>query len=497
MLAVSLARQSEKNQSQEESVSLAFQHRVNTEEAKRRNDQIACEFSDLDVSGDRKSRSKRVGLQEMLAYLKAHPDIRRVYVYNISRLARDTFFTLELVRQLRALRPPVELRSASESIEDPTILAIIASFAERERINLSNNVAYSVRENAERGLVTQPPPIGYRRETGILYPVEPHASTVRRIFREYLAGKSTYQIAEGLMADGIPSPYGKPHWRTKALRHILKCRTYIGEIEISETRDPAGKVRPYLLAKGLHEPIVSRADFDAAQTLLAKGTWIRKKDGRIEPWLSGLIYCAHCERRIYLGVKSYRPNSGDVRWYAKCATAQLSADARGPNTCSGQPSASLSLIEPVARETLRRAVSGLITPEDAYRRAQTATERLGGDRRTELQLRIKEDKTQAAVLLDLRLQRRISEETFVEKYPEIENRIARMQAELAATPVPTPLVVFQRAHDGIRDFADVIPHASNERLRELAVTINGTAYTDLGTKDVEWRFGGIYADLLG
>src|SRR4030095_5594044 len=132
-----------------------------------------------------------------------------------------------------------------------------------------------------------------------------------------------------------------------------------------------------------------------------------------------------------------------------------------------------------------------------YRRAQTATDRLGGGRRTELQLRIKEDKTQAAVLLDLRLQRPIAEQKVGEKCPEIENRIARMQAELAATPVPTPLVVFQRAHDGIRDFADVIPHASNERLRELAVTINGTAYTDLGSKDVEWRFGGIYADLLG
>lgn len=497
MLAVSLARQSERNKDQDESVSLAFQHRVNSEEAKRRDDQIASEFSDLDVSGDRKSGKKRLGLHDMLAYLAAHPEIRRVYVYNISRLARDTFFTLELVRALRALKPPVELRSASESIEDPTILAIIASFAERERINLSNNVAYSVRENAERGLVTQQPPIGYRRESGILYPVEPDASTVRRIFREYLAGKSTYQIAESLMADGISSPYGRPHWRTKAIRHILSCRTYIGEIEISETRDPAGKVRPYLLAKGLHEPIVNRADFDAAQTLLQSGTWIRKKDGRIEPWLAGLIYCASCRRRIYLGVKSYQPKSGEVRWFAKCATAQLTADARGPNTCSGQPSASLNLIEPVAREALQAALSGRNSAEYAYRRAQAATARLGGNHRTELQQRIKEDKSQAAVLLDLRLQRRISEQTFVEKYPSIEDRITRTQAELDTTPVEIPLITFQQAYARLVDVTYAIDHANDADLRSLVVTINGTVYADLRTKSTDWHFGGVFADLLG
>ena len=187
MLAVSLARQSQRNEDQADSVSLAFQHRRCAEEAERRGDEIVATFDDLDVPGSIEHRSKRLGLHAMMAHLKQSPSIRRAYVYNISRLARDTLYALELVRDLANMKPPVELCSTSENIEDPTILAIIAAMASRERTTLSNNVAFAIREQARRGLVTQQPPIGYSRVAGVLVPND-DAGTVRRIFRAYTSG---------------------------------------------------------------------------------------------------------------------------------------------------------------------------------------------------------------------------------------------------------------------------------------------------------------------
>lgn len=495
MLAVSLARQSQKNEDQDDSVSLAFQHRIAAEEAIRRSDEIIREFSDLDVPGDRRSSRKRTGLAEMIAFLKTTPNVRRVYVYNVSRLARETFFVLELVREMRALNPPVELRSASENIEDPTILTIISAMAERERIQLSNNVAYSVREQANRGLVTQQPPLGYSRKDGILYP-DTDAETVRRIFREYTGGLSTIQIADGLMRDGIRTPYGRGEWRSKGLRRILSCRTYIGEIEISETRDPAGRIRPHVLTKGLHEPLIDRATWELAQQLLESRAWVRRKDGRVEPWFAGAVVCLQCGRRIYLGVKSRKTTDGEPRWYAKCATAQLASDNRTTNTCPGQPSCDLHLIEPAARFELWRCLQHVLAADKAHARAVAVTSVTSEQTRRQLEVTIEKHKDRSAALLESRMNREIGPDEFVRAREIEESAIARLQLELASLPVAPPIAAFRAAHAVIADAAHAIRSWDDDDLRRLVKTVGAQAQLDLGAKTACWTFRSPYDALL-
>ena len=65
---------------------------------------------------------------------------------------------------------------------------------------------------------------------------EPEAIIVRRIFKEYAAGKTPREIAAGLTRDGIPTPNGGKEWSHNVLlggkgcRGILNNRAYIGEL---------------------------------------------------------------------------------------------------------------------------------------------------------------------------------------------------------------------------------------------------------------------------
>lgn len=66
--------------------------------------------------------------------------------------------------------------------------------------------------------------------------IEEQAEVVRRIFREYVAGKGPQRVAADLNRDGIPSPTGK-RWNDATIRGnrivssgILNCELYVGVI---------------------------------------------------------------------------------------------------------------------------------------------------------------------------------------------------------------------------------------------------------------------------
>ena len=67
------------------------------------------------------------------------------------------------------------------------------------------------------------------------YVIEPtEAETVRRIYREYLSGKGTTAIANGLNADGVPTRLGGI-WHKSAVMKILKNYTYTGNLLLQKT----------------------------------------------------------------------------------------------------------------------------------------------------------------------------------------------------------------------------------------------------------------------
>lgn len=153
------------------------------------------------------------------------------------------------------------------------MLSILASYAQEESLSASENQKWRIRKNFEEGKPWNGTMLGYRYHNGTLV-IEPgEAEIVRRIFREYLSGKGVVTIANRLNADGIVTRYGN-QWHKRSVTCVLLNYAYTGNLLLQTTfREnhltkrslPNDGQLPKYHAKGTHEPIISMADFSAAQ----------------------------------------------------------------------------------------------------------------------------------------------------------------------------------------------------------------------------------------
>ena len=165
-----------------------------------------------------------------------------------------------------------------------------------------------------------------------LHQLAPHAETapiVQRIFADYLGGKGYYAIAESLSADGIASPSAKdrarnPHrpglaWGKSAVRAILFNPRYTGYQVWGKQRREEVLLDIDDVAAGhdtvmrwndestwtwsieqVHEPLVTRRDFEAVQQIMRSNTRgrssrSRRAGSRTYP-LRGRLTCDVCGR---------------------------------------------------------------------------------------------------------------------------------------------------------------------------------------------------------
>ena len=78
--------------------------------------------------------------------------------------------------------------------------------------------------------------LGYDKgEDGGLVVNEEQAKIVRRIFGDFLAGHTPFQIAKRLTEDGIPTPAGKTQWSYTTVRRVLSNETYMGDKLLQKT----------------------------------------------------------------------------------------------------------------------------------------------------------------------------------------------------------------------------------------------------------------------
>jgi site-specific DNA recombinase len=157
------------------------------------------------------------------------------------------------------------------------------------------------------------------------------APIIQRIFREFLAGHGYYAIAESLSTDDVPSPSAhdrarNPHrpgrsWGKSSVRAILTNPRYTGfEVWNKQRRDEvlvdledvaAGhesvmrwndKSEWIWSAVPAHEPLITKADFEAVEAMMASRSHTKKgkkkrPEGRTYA-LRGRVKCAICERRM-------------------------------------------------------------------------------------------------------------------------------------------------------------------------------------------------------
>ncbi|MCM1307129.1 MAG: recombinase family protein [Butyrivibrio sp.] len=283
-------------------------------------------FAENGISG--KKADKRPLFQHMIAAAKSkeHPfDV--ILVWKFSRFARNQEESIVYKTMLR--RAGVEVVSISEpSVDGPfgsLIERIIEWMDEYYSLRLSDEVMRGMTEKALRGGYQSAMPIGYKmnRETGIPEIYEPEAKTVRLIFDSFLnSGKSFLEIARSMNSLGFSTRRGSPFER-RSIMYILQNPFYCGLVRWNRQnreRHALKACSEWITVPGAHAPLISRSDFERAQSLILVRSRPRKSKGTsgIKHWLSGIVKCSSCGRSLVANASwKNRPASFQCGGYNK------------------------------------------------------------------------------------------------------------------------------------------------------------------------------------
>ena len=153
---------------------------------------------------------------------------------SVSRFARNTVDSLTTIRKLK--EAGCECFFQKENImtfdsKGELLITIMSSLAQEESRSISENVTWGQRKRFSDGKVSIPYGqfLGYRKGADGLPEIVPEeAEIVKRIYREFLQGKSTNAIATMLTEEGIPTPGKKIVWQRATVESILRNEKYKG-----------------------------------------------------------------------------------------------------------------------------------------------------------------------------------------------------------------------------------------------------------------------------
>ena len=256
------------------------------------------------------TRDSRENFQKLLQVCR-EKQVDMVITKSISRFARNTVTLLATVRELKALGVDVffeEQNIHTLSADGELMITVLASYAQEESLSASENQKWRIRKNFEAGIPCDATLLGYRYKNG-QYVIEPkEADIVRRIFREYLAGKGDMAIIAQLNKEGIATRCGNK-WSKHSVIRILKNYTYTGNLLLQKyyredhlTKNDVinhGQLPQYHVVNA-HEAIISMEDFLAVQEEIArraaKHAPANKTYTNHYPY-TGLITCGCCGAR--------------------------------------------------------------------------------------------------------------------------------------------------------------------------------------------------------
>ena len=248
---------------------------------------------------------------------------------SIQRFARNTVDLLTTVRQLKDMG--VEVWFEKENIRSMSgdgelMMSILASFAQEESRSISENIRWRIKKQFEMGKPNGRFNVyGYRWEGDNLVIVPEEAAVVKRIFQNFLDGKSRIETGRELTAEGIKTRGGYP-WVDSNIKVILTNILYTGNLLLQKeyVSDPIFKQRrknrgelPQYYVENTHEAIIDKETFDYVQNEMAR----RKALGPLAnkalntTCFTGKIKCGICGKSF---VHSIRKNAHRKEDYWIC-----------------------------------------------------------------------------------------------------------------------------------------------------------------------------------
>lgn len=246
---------------------------------------------------------------------------------SISRFARNTVDLLETVRHLKDLE--IEVRFEKEHInsmdgDGELMLSILASFAQEESRSISENVKWSIRKRMQNGIPNGHFRVyGYHWEGDELVIVPEEAEIVRRIFRNFLDGKSRLETEREFAAEGITTR-GGCQWVDSNIKVVLTNVTYTGNLLLQKEfiADPISKHRkknrgqlPQYYVENTHPAIIDKATFDYVQEEMArrKGLGPKANKSLNLTCFSRMLKCPYCGVSY---VHNKRTDRGSLEFWA-------------------------------------------------------------------------------------------------------------------------------------------------------------------------------------
>ena len=179
------------------------------------------------------------------------------------------------------------------------------------------------------------------KERNVYVPNPDTAPIVKMIFRWFLMGYRTGQIAERLNLLGVQTPLQykmivekgeafeqEDHWNMARIRDILRNEKYIGDLiwgkrakrlymNIPEHKTPREE---WVVWHDMHEPLIQKEDFDRAQAMLDHTVELLKEKpvyqtGDVDSF-PRKIYCAECGKRMHYQKLCYQNRNGAI-YYCK------------------------------------------------------------------------------------------------------------------------------------------------------------------------------------
>ncbi len=289
----------------------------------------------------------RPGLKRLMVDIEGGK-IDIVVVYKIDRLTRSLGDFSRLIEVFE--RHKVSFVSVTQQFNTTTsmgrlMLNILLSFAQFEREVTGERIRDKIAASKAKGMwMGGYPPLGYRIEDRRLIVMDVEADLVKRIFKDFVACRSTTDLVRQLAADGKTNKQGKP-FSKQMLYKLMHNRVYLGEIPHKEKSYP-----------GAHEAIIDQDLWDAAHAVLAENnrqrtseTWQRRQP---EALLLGLFYTADGEK--FQPAFTCKPNGKRYRYYVPNRKVRFGADA----SPAGRVPA-----EPIEQMVLAQIHAALMSPE--------------------------------------------------------------------------------------------------------------------------------------
>lgn len=286
------------------------------------NYEIVGEYQDAGKSG--KSIEGRTEFTRMMEDIKCgKDDVSFVLVFKLSRFARnaaDVLSTLQTMQDFGVNLVCVDDGIDSSKDAGKLMISVLSAVAEIERENIRIQTMEGRIQKAREGRWNSGfAPYGYDLVNGELLINEEEAKAVRLIFDLYvnkeMGGRLIAQYLERHDISKLSHKNVKGElFSATYIRNILKNPVYCGKIafgrrkteKVHGTRNDYHIVwaDDYLLTDGLHEPIVSVEQWEAAQARLRfqcdHYKRYDRKDNEHAYLLTGLIKCPECGAGMYV-----------------------------------------------------------------------------------------------------------------------------------------------------------------------------------------------------